>query len=73
MLSETMGKVSKKRKKDTDTTKFKRTPDNKKQKLQDFTEIEFKVLLKDETTAVDGEHVSDNMCICVGGQHSQCR
>ena len=41
---------------------MKNTPDSKKQKLQDFTEIEFEVLLKDDTTAVDGEDVSDNMC-----------
>jgi len=56
-----MGKISKKRKHTTDTRKAKCTPDSKKQKLQDFTEIEFKVLLKDETTVVDGEHLSDNM------------
>jgi len=55
-----MGKLSKKRKRSTDTPNVKCTPDNKKQKLQDFTEIEFKVLLKDETTAFDGEHLSDN-------------
>jgi len=35
---------------------MKNTPDSKKQKLQDFTEIEFKFLLKDETTVCDGEH-----------------
>ena len=51
-----MGKVPKKRKKITDTPNVKRTPDSKKQKLQDFTEIEFKVLLKDEATAFDGKH-----------------
>lgn len=60
MISETMGKVFKKRKGSTCTSKVKNTPDTKKQKLQDFTEIEFKVLLKDETTAFEGEHLSDN-------------
>jgi len=50
-----MGKVPKKRRKSTDTPNIKRTADSKKQKLQDFTEIEFKFLLKDETTVFDGE------------------
>jgi len=56
-----MGKVSKKRKHSTDTAKVKRTLDRKKQKLQDFTDIEFKVFLKEETTVVDGRHLSDNV------------
>jgi len=56
-----MGKISKKRKHSTDARKVKCAPASKKQKLHDFTEIEFKVLLKDETTVVDGEHLSDNM------------
>ena len=55
-----MGKVPKKRRKSTDTPNIKRTADSKKQKLQDFTEIEFKFLLKDETTVFDGEYLSDN-------------
>ena len=55
-----MGKLTKKRKKSTDTPKVKYTSDSKKQKLQDFTEIEFKFLLKDETTAFGGERLSDN-------------
>ena len=36
-------------------------PAAKKHKLQDFTEIEFKVLLKAETTAYDGKRLDDNM------------
>jgi len=60
VLLENMGKVSKKRKESTDVSKIKCTPDTKKQKLPDFTEIEFKVLLKDETSAFEGEHLSDN-------------
>jgi len=56
-----MGKTFKKRKRSTDTAEVKSASVAKKQKLQDFTEIEFKVLLKDETTLVDGEHLSDNV------------
>jgi len=55
-----MGKISKKRKGSTDTPKLKYAPDSKKQKIQDFTEIEFKVLLKDDITAYDGESLNDN-------------
>jgi len=58
-----MGKVSKKRKCSIDASRSNRTPDTKKQKLHDFTEIEFKVLLKDETTALEGGCLSDNRCI----------
>lgn len=68
-----MGKVSKKRRCSTDMSKLKGTADSKKQKLQDFTEIEFKVLIKNETTACDGEHMSDNGLINdYTGRHSSC-
>ena len=55
-----MEKLPKKRKKRKDISQVERSAGSKKQKLQDFTEIEFKVLLKNEATVNYGEHVSDN-------------
>jgi len=54
-----MVNISKKRKHSTDGSELKCTPDSKKQKLPDFTEIEFKVMLKNAATAFEGEHLSD--------------